>query len=59
MKNELWIQKSHKKFGEFSHKYSKVMVDKSSVYNVLAEGIYFLNKSMLSNFNFLDFSLIV
>ena len=32
----------------------KVMLDKSSEYNVLAEGMYFLDKSP-SNFNFLDF----
>ena len=33
--------KWHKKFGEFSHKHLKVMLDKSSVDNVLAEEMYF------------------
>ena len=35
------------------------MLDKPSVYNVLAEGIYFLDQSSQSNFNFLDFLLLV
>ena len=39
VKNDLWFQKWHKEFGEFSHKQLKVMLDKSSVYNVLAEGM--------------------
>ena len=34
------------------------MLDKSSVY-VLVEGMYFLDKSSLSNFNFLDYPLLV
>ena len=34
------------------------MLDKSSAY-VLAEGMYFLDKSSLSNFNFFGFSLLV
>ena len=58
-KNDLWLQKWHKEFGEFLHKYLKVMLDKSSLYNVFAEGIYFLDKSGPSNFNFLDFPLLV
>ena len=37
----------------------KVMLDKSSVYNVLAEGMCFLDKSSASNFNFLDFRMLV
>ena len=44
MKNYLWFQKWYKQFGEFSYKQLKVMLDKSSVYNVLAEGIYFWTK---------------
>ena len=35
------FKKWHKKFGEFSHKKLKAMLDKSSVYNTLAEGIFF------------------
>ena len=31
MKNDLWFQKWHEEFGEFSHKYLKVMLNKSSV----------------------------
>ena len=45
LKNDLWFQKWHKKFGKFSHKKLKIMFDESSVYNVLAEGLYFLDKS--------------
>ena len=56
MKNELWFQKSQKEFGE---QVVECKVDKSSVYNVLAEGMYFLDKSSPSNFNFLDFPLLV
>ena len=51
VKNDLWFQKWHKEFGEFSHKYLKVMLDRSSVYNVLDEGMYFLDKNYQSNFN--------
>ena len=36
----------------------KVMLDKSSVYNVLAEGMYFLDKNP-SNFNLLNSPLLV
>ena len=46
-------------FGEFSHKWFKVMLDKSLKYYVLAEEMYFLDKSSPSNFNFLDFSLLI
>ena len=35
------------------------MLNKSSVYNVLAEGMHFLDKGSLWNFNFLDFLLLV
>ena len=49
----------YKKFGQFSHKYLKVMLDKSSVYNVLAEEMYFLDKCIPLNFNFLDLPLFV
>ena len=45
--------KRHKKFGEFSQ--LKSMLDKSSLYNVLIEGMYFFDKSSLSKFNFLNF----
>ena len=34
------------------------MLGKSFVYNVLAEGVYVLDKSSPSNFNFLDFPLL-
>ena len=57
-KNDLWFQKQPKEFGEFSLKYFKVMLNKSSVYNVLAEGMYFLGKYSPLNFNFLDFPLL-
>ena len=57
VKNDLWFQKRHQSFGKFSHKQLKVMLDKSSVYNVLAEGMYFLAKCSPSNFNFQDFLL--
>ena len=46
-------------FGEFSHKWFKVMLDKSLKYYVLAKEMYFLDKSSPSNFNFLDFSLLI
>ena len=45
------VSKITKSFGEFSHKKLKVMLDKSSVY-VLAEGMYFLDKSSPTNLNF-------
>ena len=32
------------------------MLDKSAVYNVLAEGMYFLDKYIPSYFNILDFT---
>ena len=41
VKNNLWFQKWHEEFGEFSHWYLKVMLDKASVYNVLAEEMQF------------------
>ena len=59
VKNDLWFQEWHKEFGEFSHKYLKVMLDKSSVCNILAEGMYFLGKYSPLTFNFLDFPLLV
>ena len=43
MKYELGFQKWHKSFGEFSHKYLKVKLDKSSAY-VLAEGMNFFGQ---------------
>ena len=58
VKNDLWFQNIHRKFGEFSQ-YLKVILDKSSVYNVLAEGMYFLDNCSPLNFNFSDFSLLV
>ena len=48
-----------KESGEFSHNQLKVMLDKSLVYYVLAEGMYFLDKCSPSNFNFLDFPLLI
>ena len=48
-----------KEFGEFSLNQLKVMLDKSFVYYVLAEGMYFLDKCSPLNFNFLDFSLLI
>ena len=59
MKNDLWFQKWHKEFDEFSQKEFKLMLDKSSVSNVLAEEMYFLDKSSPSNFKFFDFPLLV
>ena len=44
VKNDLWFQKRHKSFGEFSHQQLNVMLDKSSAYNVLAEGMYFFGQ---------------
>ena len=58
VKNDLWFQKWHKEFGEFSHKKLKVMLGKF-LCDVLAEGMYFLDKSNPSNSTFLDFSLLV
>ena len=59
VKNDLWSQKWHKEFGDLSNKQLKVMLDKSFVYSVLAEEMYFLDKSSQSNFNFFDFPLLV
>ena len=56
LRNDLWFQKWHKEFGE---QVVESKVDKSSAYNVLTEGMYFLNKSSPSNFNFSDFPLLV
>ena len=56
LRNDLWFQKWHKEFGE---QVVESKVDKSSVYNVLTEGMYYLNKSSPSNFNFSDFPLLV
>ena len=57
MENDLWLQKLHKEIGEFSQQL-KVTLDKSSVYNVLAERMYFWTDVSPVNFNFLDFSLL-
>ena len=54
----LWF-KNDKEFGEFLHMQLKVMFHKSSVYDVLAEGMYFLDKCSPSNLFLLDFSLLV
>ena len=40
------------------HRQLKVMLGKSFVYNVLAEGMYFFDKSSPSNFNFFNFPLL-
>ena len=45
--NDSWFQKWHEE------------LDKHFVYNVSAEGMYFLDKINPSNFNFLDFWLLV
>ena len=42
--NDLWFHIWYEEFDEFSHQLN-VMLDKSSVYNVLAERMYFLDKS--------------
>ena len=55
MKNGLWFQKWHKEFGE---QVVESKVDKPSAYNIIAEGMNFLDKSSPSNFNFLDFPLL-
>ena len=52
VKNDLWFQKCHKDS-------LKVILDKSSVYNVLVEGMHFLDKCSPLNFNFSDFPLLV
>ena len=59
VKNDLWFQKWHKEFCDLSHKQLQVMLGKSFVYSVLAEEMYFLDKSSTSNFNFFDFPLLV
>ena len=56
MKNDLWFQKGFKEFGE---QVVESKFNKSSLYNVLAEGMCFLDKSSPSNFKFLDFPLLV
>ena len=43
-KNDLRFHICYEEFDEFSHQL-KVMLDKCSVYNVLAERKYFLDKS--------------
>ena len=43
-KNDLQFHIWYEEFDEVSHQL-KVMLDKSSVYNVLAERMYFLDKS--------------
>ena len=48
-KNDLLSQKWHKEVGE---QVVESKVDKSSVYNVLAGGMYFLDKNGSRNFNF-------
>ena len=42
--NSLWFQKWYKEFGKFSQTWLNVLFDKSSVYNVLTEEIYFWTK---------------
>ena len=59
VKDGLRFQNLQKELSEFLHKQLKVMLDKSSVYSVLAEGMDFSDKSNPSNFNFLDFLLLV
>ena len=58
MKNDLWFQKWHKEFGEFLQQL-KVILDKSSIYNVLAEGMYFFDNCSPFTFNFSDLPLLV
>ena len=41
---------------EFGKQVVESKIDKSLVYNVLAEGIYFLDKSSPSNFNYFGLS---
>ena len=43
-------------FMEFGKQVVESKIDKSLVYNVLAEGIYFLDKSSPSNFNYFGLS---
>ena len=54
VKNDLWFQKWKQEFWTSS----LCKVYKSSVHNVLAKGMCFLEKSSPSNFNFLDFQLL-
>ena len=49
MENDLWLQKLHKEIGEFSQQL-KVTLDKSSVYNVLAERMYFVDRCKPTEF---------
>ena len=55
-KVDSWFQKWHEEFGE---QVVESKFNKSSLYHVLAEGMWFLDKSSPSNFNFLDFPLLV
>ena len=56
VKNDLLSQKWCKEVGE---QVVESKVDKSSVYNVLAEGMYLLDKNGSWNFNLLYFPLLV
>ena len=49
VKNGLWFQKWHKEFGE---QVVESKVDKPSAYNIIAEGMNFLDKSSPSNWIF-------
>ena len=50
------FKESHKEFDEQA---VESKVDRSSVYNALIEGMCILDKIIPSNFNFLDFPLLV
>ena len=53
------VSKITKQILKFGEQAVESYVDKCSVYNVLAEVMYSLDKSSPLNFNFLDFPLLV
>ena len=52
------VSKITEKIWECGEQVVESKIDKSSVYNVSAEGMHFLDKSSPSSFNFLDFPLL-
>ena len=53
------VSKMTKGIWEFGEQVVVSKVNKSSVYNVLVKEMYFSDKSSPSNFNYLDFPLLV
>ena len=56
VKNDLWFQKWHKEFGEFSQEKLIVMLDTSSVYKVLAEKNVFFGQKYPMEFQLFGLS---